>query len=156
MSDSLRPHGLWTIAQQAPQSFTISLSLLRFMSIELVILSSHFILCFPLVLLPSIFPSIRVFSSELALCITWLRASTWASVLPRNIQGWFSLRLSGLISLREFIELSRVFFSTTIQNISSLALSLLYGPTLTSVHDYWKNHIFDYMDLFQQSDVSAF
>ena len=116
-------------AHQAPLSSTISQNLLRFMSIELVILSSHFILCFPLVLLPSIFPSIRVFSSALALCITWLRASTSASVLPMNIQGWFSLRLSGLISLREFIELSRVFSSTTIQNINSSALRFLYGPT---------------------------
>ena len=56
---------------QAPLASTISQNLLRFMSIELVMLSSHFILCYPLLLLPSIFPSIRVFSSELALCITW-------------------------------------------------------------------------------------
>ena len=92
--------------------------------------------------------------------MSWLFAShvqsikASASVLPVNIQGWFSLRLSGLISLL-FIELSRVFSSTTIQN-NSLALSLLYGPTLTSVHDYWKNRIFDYVDLCQQSDVFAF
>ena len=52
--------------------------------------------------------------------------------------------------------LSRVFSSTTIKSISSLELSLFYGPTVTSVHDYWKNHSFDYMDLGWQSNVSAF
>ena len=59
----------WTAAHQASLSFTISLSLLKLMSIELVMPSNHLILCHPLLLLPSIFPSIRVFSSELALCI---------------------------------------------------------------------------------------
>ena len=78
-----------------------------------------------------------------------------ASVLPMNIQGWFPLGLTGLISLQSK-KLSRVFSSTTIQSIKSLALSLLYGPPFTSIHDYRKNHSFDYMDLCQQSDVSAF
>ena len=61
----------WTAACQAPQFSTISWSLLKFMSIELVMLSKHLILCHPLLLLPSIFPSIRVFSNEPALCIRW-------------------------------------------------------------------------------------
>ena len=77
--------------------------------------------------------------------------SASASVLPMNIQGWFSL---GLISLQSK-GLSRVFSNTTIQKHNSSALSLLYGPTLTSIHDYWKNHSFDYMDLCWQSNVSA-
>ena len=78
-----------------------------------------------------------------------------ASILPMNIQGWFPLGLNGLISLQPK-GLSRVFSSTTIKSISSLELSLFYGPTVTSVHDYWKNHSFDYMDLCQQSDVFAY
>ena len=64
-----------------------------------------------------------------------------ASILPMNIQGWFPLRLTGWISLQSK-ELSRVFSSTTVQKINSLALSL-YGLTFTSIHDYWKNHSFD-------------
>ena len=81
-------------------------------------------------------------------------ASAPVSVLPVNIQGWFPLGMTGLISLQSK-RLSRV-FSSTIESINSLALSLLYGPTLTSVRDYWKNHSFDYMDHCWQSDVSAF
>ena len=82
-------------------------------------------------------------------------ASASASVLPMNIQGGFPLGLTGLISLLSK-RLSRVFSSTTIENINSLALSLLNGPTLTSLHDYWKNHSFDYTDLCRQSNVSLF
>ena len=68
-------------------------------------------------------------------------ASASASVLPMNIQDWFPLEVTGLISLQSR-GLSRV-FNTQFKNISSLALSLLYGPTLTSIHDYWRNHSFD-------------
>ena len=68
----LQPHGLY-VGPQAPLSSTISQSLLKFMSIELVMLSNHLILCCPLLLLPSAFPSIRVFSNELALHIKWLK-----------------------------------------------------------------------------------
>ena len=73
-----------------------------------------------------------------------------------NIQGWFPLGLTGLISLQSK-GLSRVFSSTTIQKHQFfVALSLLYDPTLTSVHDYWENHSFDYMDLCQKSDNRHF
>ena len=82
-------------------------------------------------------------------------ASASASVLPMNILSWFPLGLTGLISLLSK-GLSRVFSSTKYKSINSLVLSLLYGPTLTSIHDYWKNHSFEYMDLCWQSDVSAF
>ena len=61
----------WTAACQASLSFTISWSLLRLMSIKLIMLSNHLILCHPLLLLPSVFPSIKVFSSESALCLRW-------------------------------------------------------------------------------------
>ena len=149
---------LWTTARQASLSFTVSWSLLKLMSIELVMPFNHLILCHPLLLLPSIFPSIRVFSSELALCIRWLMYWSFSfSISPSN-------EYSGLISFRiDWIDLLAVqgILKSLLQlprfeNISSSALSLLYGPTLTFVHDYWKNHSFDYMDLCQQSDVSSF
>ena len=78
--------------------------------------SSHLILCHPLLLLPSIFPSIRVFCNESVLHIRWpsIGASASASVLPMNFQGWFSLGLTGLIYLLSK-GLSRVFSSTTVQ-----------------------------------------
>ena len=90
----------WTAAHQASLSFTISWSLLKLMSIELIIPSNCLILCCPL-LLPSIFPSIKVFSNELALHIRWpnYRASDSASILPVNIQGWFPLELTDLFLL---------------------------------------------------------
>ena len=69
-----------------------------------------------------------------------------------NIQDWFPLGLTGLISLQSK-GLSRVFSNTQFKNINSSALNLLYGPTLTSIHDYWKNHNFNYMDLYQQSNA---
>ena len=85
---------LWTVACQAPLSFTIFQSLLRFMSIEPVMPSNHFILCCPLLLLSSIFPNIRVFSNESALLIKWLKYWSFSfSISP-------SIEYSGLISFR--------------------------------------------------------
>ena len=78
---------------------------------------------------------------------------TSASVLPRNIQGWFPLELTSLISFQSK-GFWRVIFSTTIWR-RFFGAQLPYDPTLTSVHDYWKNHSFDYIDLCQQSDVFA-
>ena len=92
----------WTAVHQASLSFTIIWSLLKFMSIELVILSNHLILCHPLLLLPSIFPGIRVISNDLALLSGGqiVGASVSATVLPMNAQGWFLLGLTYLISLQ--------------------------------------------------------
>ena len=74
-------------------------------------------------------------------------ASASASVLPMNIQGWFPLRLTSLTSMQSK-GLSRVLSSTTqFESINSLAFSLLYGPTITVIHDYWKKHTIDYTDL---------
>ena len=91
----------WTTAYQASLSLTISRSLLKVMSIESVMPSNHLSLCHPLLLLTSIFPSIRVFSKKLAICIKWpsIGASASASILPKSIQSWFSLGFTGLISL---------------------------------------------------------
>ena len=153
VSESLPPHGL----QQAPLSSTISWSLLKLMSIESVMPSNHFTHCCPLVLLPLIFPSIRVFSSELALCLRWPEYwnFSFSISLSNEYSGLISLGLAGLISLQSK-GLSRVSPTPQFKSISSLALSFLYGPTLTSIHDYWKNHSFDSTDLCQQSNVSAF
>ena len=106
----------WTAAHQVSLLFTISQSLLRLMFLESVMPSNHLILCHPLLLLPSIFPSIRVFSNELALASGGQSIGTSASssVLPMNIQGWFPLGLTGLISL-QFKGLSRVFSNITVQ-----------------------------------------
>ena len=101
----------WTATRQASLSFTISWSLFKLISIGSVMLSNNLILCHPLLLLPSIFPSIRVFSNESVLSIG---ASASASVLPMNIQGCFPLGLTGLISLLSK-GLSRVFSNTTVQ-----------------------------------------
>ena len=81
-------------------------------------------------------------------------ASALASVLPMNIQDWFPLGLTGLISFypRDSQESSP---TPQVKNINSLVLSFLYGPTLTSILDYWKNHTFDNMDLSWQNNVSA-
>ena len=91
----------WTAASQASLSFTISQSLLKLTSIELVMPSNHLILCHPLVLPPSIFPSIRVFSNESVRHIRWpsIAASASASVLPMDIQDWFPLGWTNLISV---------------------------------------------------------
>ena len=106
VSDSASP---WTAACQASLS-SISWSLLKHRSIESVIPSNHLILCCPLLLLPSIFPMSQLFASG----GQSIRVSALASVLPVNIQGWFSLRLTGWISLQSK-GLSRVFSSTTVQ-----------------------------------------
>ena len=113
MSDSLRPP--WTAACQASLSLTNSQSLLKFMSIELVMPSNHLILYCPLLLAPSIFASIRVFPNESVLHIRWptIGVSASASLLPVNIQDWFPLGWTGWISLLSR-GLSRVFSNTTV------------------------------------------
>ena len=105
----------WTAACQASLFFTISWSLLKLMSIESVKPTNHLILCHPLPLLPSIFPSIRVFSNELALLIRWPKYWSFIfNICPSNeYHGWFPLGWTGLISLLSK-GLSRVFSRTTV------------------------------------------
>ena len=105
----------WTAAHQASLSFTISQTLLKLMSIESVMPSNHLVLCRPLLLLPSIFPSISIFSNELALLASSgqsIGASASASVLPMNIQDWLPLGLTGFILQSK--GFSRVFSNTTV------------------------------------------
>ena len=124
VSDSATP---WITACQASLSITNSSSLLKLISIELVMPSNHLILCHPLLLLPTIFPTIRVFSNESVLHIRWpdIGVSASASVLPMNIQDSFPLGWTGWISL-QYKGLSRVFSNTTVQKhqFSSTQLSL--------------------------------
>ena len=90
----------WTAAHQASLSFTISLSLLKLISVESLMISNHLILCCPLLLLPSIFPSIRFFSKSQLFASGGQSIRPSASVLLMNIQDWFPLGLTGLISLQ--------------------------------------------------------
>ena len=138
----------WTAARQVSLSITNSQSLLKLMSIESVMPSNRLILCRDelqsLKLPASIFPSIRVFSNESVLRIMWPKYWSFSfSISPSN-------EYSGLISFRmDWFDLLAVQgtqeSSPTPQfkSINSSALSFLYSPTLTSIHDYWKNHSFD-------------
>ena len=126
----------WTAARQASLSITNSQSLIKLMSITLVMPSNRLILCCPLLLLPSIFPSIRVLPNELALHIRWPNYWSFSfSISPSNeYQGWCPCRP------RVSQESSP---TPQFKSINSSVLSFLYSSTLTSIHDYWKNHSFD-------------
>ena len=106
----------WTAAHQAPLSSAVAQSLLKIMSIKLMMPSNHLILCHPLLLLPSVFPSIRIFSSALALHIRWPKYGSLSfSISPSNeYSGLISLGWTGWISLQSK-GLSRVFSSTTVR-----------------------------------------
>ena len=147
----------WTAACQAFLSFTISQSLLKLMSIESVIPSNHLIFCHPLLLLPSIFTSVKFFSNESALLIRWPKFWSFSfSISPSSdYSRLISFRIDwfGLLAVQGTLK---SLLQHQFKSINSSALSLLYGPTLTPIHDYWKNHSLDWMDLCQKSDVSAF
>ena len=132
-----------TAACQASLSITNSRSLLKLMSIESVMPSNHLILCCPLLLLPSIFPSIRVFSSESVLCIRWPKYWSFSfSISPsHDYSGLTSFRMDWLDLLAVQGTLRSILPTPQFKSINSSALSFLYSPTLTSIHDYWINHI---------------
>ena len=122
----------WTAARKASLPIINSGSLLKLISIESVMPSNHLILCHPLLLLPSIFPSIPFASGGQSIGVS---AST--SVLPLTIQDWFPLEWTSCISLQPKL-LSRVFSTPQFKSINFSALSFLYSPTFTPIHDYWK------------------
>ena len=132
----------WTAAHQAPLSFTVSQGLCKLMSVESVMPSNHLVLSCPLLLLPSIFPSIRVFSNESVLHIRWPKYWSFSfKISPSNEHpGLISFRMNWLDllavqgTLKSLLQHHSINFS---------ALSFLYSPTLTSIHDYWKNHSLD-------------
>ena len=127
-----------TTACQASLSITNPRSLLKLKSIESVMMSNHLILCCPLLLPPLIFPSIRVFSNESAFHMKW----------PKYWRFSFNINeYSGLISFKmDWLDLLTVQWTLKssptpqFKTINSSALSFLYSPNLTSIHDYWKNH----------------
>ena len=132
-----------TAARQASLFITNSWSLLKLMSIESVMPSNHLILCHSL-LLPSVFPRIRVFSNESPLSIRWPKY--WFQLQHHSFH-WTprtDILQNGLVgspwSLRDSQESSP---TPQFKCINSLVISFLYSPTLTSIHDYWKNHAFD-------------
>ena len=133
---------LWTAPCQAFLSITNSQSLLKLISIESVMPSNHLILYRHLLLLPSIFPRIRAFSNQSALYIRWPKYwSLSLSISP-------SKEHIGLISSRmDWLDLLAVqgTLKSLLQHhsINSSVLSFLYSPTLTSIHDYWENHILE-------------
>ena len=135
----------WTAACQASLSITNSRSLLKLMSIESVMPSNHLILCHPLLLLPSIFPSIRVFSNESAFCTRWPKYWSFSFNISPSNEHW------RLISFRmDWLDLFAVQGNSQessptpqFKSINSSALSFLYSAVLTSIHDYWKNHSLD-------------
>ena len=132
-----------TASCQASLSITNSWSLLKLIYIELVMPFKHLILCHPLLLLPSVFPSIMVFFKESVLCIRWPNYWSFSfSISPSN-------EYSGLISFRfHWFDLasprdSQESSTTQFKSINSSALSLFHSPTLTSIHDHRKNHSLD-------------
>ena len=132
----------WTTAHQASLSITNFWSLLTLISIESVMPSNHLILCFPFLLLPSVLHSIRVFSNKSALRIGWPKYWSFSFNISPSTEH------SGLTSSRmDWLDLLAVQGTLTptpqFKSINSLVLIFLYSPTLTSIHDYWKNHSFD-------------
>ena len=134
----------WTTAHQVSLSITNSQSLLKLISIESLMPSNHLILCHPLLLLPSIFPSIRVFSNESALCIRWPKYWSFSF----NISS--SNEHSGLISFRmDWLDLlaGQGTLKSLLQHHSSKAsilwCSAFFIVQLTPIHDHWKNHSLD-------------
>ena len=135
----------WTAACQASLSITNSQSLLKLMSTESLIRSNHFILYCPLLLLPLIFPNIRIFSKESALRDRW--SMFWSfcfnSSPSKEHSGLISYRMDWLDLLAVQQTLKSPLPALQFKSINSSALSFLHSPTLTSIHHYWKNHSFD-------------
>ena len=142
MSNSLWPHESQHARPPCPSPTP---SLLKPMSIESVMPSNHLILCHPLLLLPSICPSIRVFSSESTFLMRWPKYSSFSfNISPSNEHpGLVSFRMDWLrspCSPRDSQESSPI---PWFKSINSSALSFLHSPTLTSTHGHWKNHSLD-------------
>ena len=136
----------WTAAHQPSLSITSSRRLLKLLSIESVMPSSHLIHCRPLLLLPLIPPSIKVFSNESTHCMRWPKYWSFSfSIIPsKEIPGLISFRMDWLDLLAVQGTLKSLLQQTLqFKSINSLALSLLHSPTLTSIHDHWKNHSLD-------------
>ena len=141
----------WTAAHQASLPITSSRSLLKLMSIEWVMPSSHLILCHPLFLLLPVPPSIRVFSNESTPHVRWPKYWSFSfSISPSNEHSvLISFRMDWLDLLAVQGTLESLLPTPQFKSINSSALSFLHSPTLTSIHDHWKNHSLDQTDLCQ-------
>ena len=146
----------WTTACQASLFIATSQNLLKLMPIESVMPSNHLILYCPLLLPPSIFPSIRVFSQESDVGIRWPKYWSFSINTSNKYSGLISFRMDWLDLLAVQGTLKNLFQRPQFKSINSSLLSFLYTPTLTSIRDYWKNHSYDWMDFCQQSNISAF
>ena len=129
----------WSAACQASLSITNSQNPPKPMSIESMMPSNHLILCCPLLLLPSIFPSIRVFSNESALRIKCPKYWSFSFNINEH-PGLISSRMDWLLSPCSPRDSQESSPTPQLKSITSLVLSVLYSPTLTSIHDHWKNH----------------
>ena len=145
----------WTAAHQTSLSFTISQSLLKLIFIESVMPSNLLILCCPLFLLPSLSPSIRVFSSELALHIRWPKYCSFSISSSSEYSGLISFRIDKFDILAIQETLKRL-LQHSLKAIVLWCSAFFTVQLLTSIHDYRKNHIFDYTDLYQLSNISNF
>ena len=156
----------WIAARQASLSFTNSRSSLKLMSIKSVMPTSHLILCRPLILLPPILPSIRVFSNESTLCMRWPKYWSFSFSISHSNEhpGLISFRMDwlDLLAVQGTLEdlgewhwnMCNIMYemkkkkkesspTTQFKSINSLVLSFLHSPTITSIHYYWKNHSLD-------------
>ena len=133
----------WATIHHASLSITNSWNLLKLMSIELMMPSNHLILCCPLLLPPSIFPRVRVFSIESVLCIRWPKYWSFSPSISSSNEcsGLISFRMDWLdiLAVQETQESSP---TSQFKSINSSALSFLNSPVLTFIHDYWKNLAF--------------
>ena len=134
----------WTAARQASMFITNSRSSLKLMSLKLVMPSNHLILCRPLLLLPSILPSIRVFSNESVLCSRWPKYQSFSfSISPSNEYSRLILRMDWLDLLAVQGALKSLLQHNSSKASILLLSSFLYSPTLAPICDYWKNHSLD-------------
>ena len=134
----------WITARQASLSITNSRRLLKLMSIESVMSSSHLVLCRPLLLLPQIPPGIRVFSNESTLRMRWPKYWSFSfSIIPsKEHPGLVSFRMDwlDLLAVQGTLESSP---AAQFKSINSSVLSFLHSPTLAPIHDHWKNYSLD-------------
>ena len=144
MSDYLRTHGLQHTRLPCP-SLSPGVCSNSLMCVEFMMLFSHLVLCRPFLLLSSILPSIMVFSNKSALCNRWPKYWSFNfSTSPSNeYSGLISFRIDRLDLLAVQGTLKSLLQHHSSKASNSLVLSFLYGPALTSIHDYWKNHRFD-------------
>ena len=138
---------------------SLYLRIFSYSCIEPVILYNHLILCHPLLLLPSVFPSIGIFSSQSTFPIRWPKywSFSFSISLSNEYSGLISFRIDwfDLLAVQETLKNLLQHHSSKVSILRGSAF-FIYDPILTLIHFYWENHSFDYMHLYQQSDVSPF